>query len=90
MDLAEAVGLPRTKTSQRKLQFIIRDLRRHNKPILLTCEKPYGYFWPSNPDEGQICLASMKSRICEDAYTRRDIKVALGLYFANAKQLELL
>jgi len=89
LDLCDAVGLPRTKASQRKLQLIIRELRHLNKPVLLTCEKPYGYFWPGNREEGERCLASLRSRAKEDFITRRDIKVGLGLYWAQAEKMKL-
>jgi len=89
MDLADAVGLPRTRASTRKLQLVIRELRRWHYPVLLTCEKPYGYFWPSTWEEGQDCLRSMKNRIIADALTKADIKKALGLHFAEAEQIEM-
>ena len=90
LDLASAMGLPRTHASQRKLQMIIRELRRENKPVLSTCSPPYGYYWPGSWAEGQECLASIRSRLIEDALTRRDIKLGLGLHFEGAKKVKLL
>ena len=89
-DLAEAVDLPRTRAVQRKLQLIIRELRKEGRPVLATCRAPYGYYYASTWAEVQDCLASLKSRLCEDALTRRDIKVASGLYFEGARRVKLL
>ena len=89
-DLAEVVDLPRTRASQRKLQLIIRELRREGRPVLATCRAPYGYYYASTWAEVQDCLASLKSRLCEDALTRRDIKVGAGLYFEGAEKVRLL
>lgn len=89
-ELAEAVELPRTRAVQRKLQFIIRELRKEGKPILATCRIPYGYYYANTWAEVQDCLASLRSRLIEDALTRRDIKVGAGLYFENAEKVRLL
>ena len=88
MDLAEAVGLPRTKAATRKVGLVVRDLRHLHKPVLSQCVPPYGYYWPGNREEGDKCLSSMKSRLCEDALTRSDIKVGLGLYWAQAEKMK--
>lgn len=88
-DLAEYVGLPRTRASQRRLQTIIRELRRAGEPILATCRAPYGYFYANTWAEVQDCMASLKSRLIEDALTRRDIKVGAGIYFENARRVRM-
>ena len=90
MDLAEAAGMPKTKASQRKLQIIIRELRRENKPILSQCTMPYGYYWPASWYEVQSFIASMKSRLVEDAYTLRDVKVGAGYLFAQAEKVRMI
>lgn len=89
-DLALALGLSRNRAVQRKLQLIIRELRKEGKPVLATCSIPYGYYYASTWAEVQDCLASLRSRLIEDALTRRDIKVGAGLYFENAEKVRLL
>lgn len=89
-DLAEYVGMPRTRAAQRKLQIIIRELRKEGKPILSTCSKPAGYYYAGTWTEVQECLASLRSRLIEDALTRRDIKIGAGLYFTKAERVRML
>jgi len=46
--------------------------------VLLTCEKPYGYFWPANKEEGET-LSGIATFACEERfYNAADIKVGLG------------
>ena len=89
LDLAEAVGLPRTRAIQRKLQIVIRELRRDNQPILSQCVPPYGYYWPASWLEVQTFRASMRSRLIEDAKTLRDVKIGAGYLFAQAEKVQM-
>ena len=89
-ELLDIIGLQRTRSNQRKMQLIIRELRREGKPVLATCRIPYGYYYASTWSEVQDCLASLRSRLVQDALTRRDIKVGAGLYFAGAEKVRML
>mgnify|MGYP001203862795 CR=1 FL=1 len=72
--------------SDRIIRLAIRELRR-NTPILSDGN---GFFMPTNRDQVNQCLASLRSRLIEDAKTRRDIKVAASLYFTPAEQGRLI
>lgn len=87
LDLAEYVGLERVKNSQRKLQIIIRELRKEGKPVLSNGD---GYYFPATWAEVVGCLDSLKSRLIEDAKTRRDIKKGAAEWFAGAERARLL
>lgn len=67
----------------RTVRLIIRELRSDLFPVLSSGR---GYYLPSNRAELDQCVASMKSRLIEDAKTRRDILKAGALYLKPAKQ----
>ena len=67
----------------RQVRLLIREFRSDGLPVLSSGE---GYFMPSNWDELRDCLASMRSRLIADAWTRRDIKVHGERYLTPAEQ----
>lgn len=67
----------------RQVRLLIRELRSDGLPVLSSGE---GYFMPINQDELRYCLASMRSRLIQDALTRRDIKVYGERYLTPAEQ----
>jgi len=71
----------------RTVRLVIRELRADLFPVLSSGE---GYFLPANWNELNQCVASMRSRLIEDAKTRRDILKAGALYLKPAKQGVLL
>jgi len=71
----------------RQVRLLIRELRSDGLPVLSSGE---GYYMPSNWDELRECLASMRSRLIEDALTRRDIKVYGERYLTPAEQGRLI
>lgn len=80
--LCHLVGYP-----DRTVRKVIRELRAERFPVLSSGK---GFYLPVNRDELDQCLASMRSRLIEDAKTRRDIRIAGGLYLTPARQGRLI
>ena len=83
-ELSGVTGQP-----DRTIRLAIRELRREKFPILSSTEFPAGYYLPNNRGELGECLSSLRSRLIEDAKTRRDIKVGGDCYLTPAEQLKL-
>jgi predicted DNA-binding transcriptional regulator YafY len=85
-DLAELLGEPNDRLIRRE----IRELISAGNPIASSTEKPYGYFLVETQDEANDYLGSLKGRLVEDAYRRRDFKAASAKALNKEKQLALL
>ena len=72
----------------RKVRLEIRELIRRLYPIGSSTEEPAGYFLIDTPEEATRYMAVLKSRLVEDAYRLRDIKVSTHL-LRNPEQLTL-
>lgn len=81
-ELSQVTGEP-----DRTIRLAIRELRADSLPVLSSGE---GYFLPVNWAEVMECAASMKSRLIEDAKTRRDILRSATFYLTPAKQGRLI
>lgn len=71
------------KHPDRTVRLLIRELRADLFPILSSGR---GYYLPISWDELNQCVASLRSRLIEDAKTRRDILKAGALYLKPAQQ----
>jgi len=86
MELAKRLN----QRDDRRIRILIRELRHEMFPILSSTTSPAGYYLPTNQIEIKECLASLRSRLVEDATTRRDIKIGGGRYLTPAVQERLL
>src|SRR4030042_46578 len=85
-DLAAILGEPNDRPIRRE----IRELIAAGHPIASSTEKPYGYSLVETQDEANEYLASLKGRLVEDAYRRKDFKAASANSLNKEKQLALL
>jgi len=85
-ELAQVMGAP----DDRLIRKEIRELIAEGNPIASSTEKPYGYFLVETQDEADDYLGSLKGRLVEDAYRRRDFKAASANSLNKEKQLALL
>ena len=70
----------------RALRLTIAELRREGVPILSSSSHQGGYYLPASKKELEDCLAEFRSRLIEDAKTRRDLKLHGNYYLAGEKQ----
>lgn len=82
--LANRCGLK----DDRPIRRIIRKLIADGYPIVSSVAKPHGYFFAETKGEIERYLATLKSRLIEDAYRRRDLKRA-SLTLLNPEQMRL-
>jgi len=85
-ELARLLGY----TDDRGIRAEIRGLIARGHPIASTNQPPYGFYMAESIDEAEHYLNSLKSRLIEDAYRRRDFKKAYASAFSEEKQLALL
>jgi len=85
-ELAQLLGEP----NDRLIRKEIRELIAQGYPIASRTEKPYGYYLVESSAEAEHYLKSLKGRLVEDAYRRRDFKKAYSSAFSKETQLTLL
>ena len=71
-DIAELLGLK----NDRLVRRTIRELIAEGVPIASSVTPPLGYFIASSVDEAADYMKVLKSRLVQDAYRRRDFKIA--------------
>lgn len=79
-----------TGADDRRVRLAIRELRAEGFPVLSSPIAPAGFYLPMSWLELDECLASLRSRLIEDARTRRDLKVHGARYLTPAYQVKLL
>lgn len=84
-ELAKVLGF----SNDRCVRQTIRELIAEGLPIASSVTPPLGYFIASSLDEATNYMRNLKSRLVEDAYRRRDFKVA-AREILQPCQLELL
>jgi len=70
--------------------YPIRELRSEGFPVLSASTPPAGFYLPATRRELDECLASLRSRLIEDARTRRDLKIHGGNWLIPASQGRLM
>src|SRR5574340_37548 len=81
-ELAQLLGFKDDRVIRATICEVIRD----GLPVLSATEPPAGYFVASSRAEWQAYDAQLKSRIVNDALRKRDVKIAVGKWFAPAVQ----
>jgi biotin operon repressor len=71
----------------RQIRLVIRELIRDGLPVASSGK---GYFLPESLKEADEYADSLKGRLIEDAYRRRDFKRSVGKYFEKVAQGRLL
>lgn len=71
-ELAKTLGYP----NDRVIRQAIRELIADSVPIAASTINPCGYFITKNEEEATKYLAVLRGRLVEDAYRRRDYKLA--------------
>lgn len=71
-ELAKTLGYP----NDRVIRVAIRELIEDRVPVASSTVTPGGYFITKSPEEATKYLAVLKGRLVEDAYRRRDYKLA--------------
>ena len=71
-ELAKILGF----SNDRLVRHAIRELIAEGLPIASSVSPPLGYFIASSLDEATDYMKNLKGRLVEDAYRRRDFKVA--------------
>lgn len=71
-ELAKILGYP----NDRVIRLAIRELIADRVPIASSTVNPSGYFITKTEDEATKYLAVLRGRLVEDAYRRRDYKLA--------------
>lgn len=62
--------------NDRAVRIAIRELISDGVPVASSVNPPYGYYIVETKQEAEEYLAVLKGRLVEDAYRRRDFKVA--------------
>lgn len=75
---------------ERQVRIFIRELIAGGLPIASTTRLPYGYFIIETWEEAKQYATSIKNRLIEDAYRRRDFNKSVALHLEKAKQGRLL
>ena len=60
----------------RQIRLAIRELIAKGHPIASSVSPPMGFFIAGSKKEAQQYLSDLKGRLVEDAYRRRDFKIA--------------
>lgn len=76
--------------SDRQIRLVIRELIRDGLPVASITKPPAGYFLASSRAEANEYADSIKGRLIEDAYRRRDFRRAANLYLKSTGQWRLL
>ena len=71
-EIAKVLGF----NNDRLVRHAIRELIAEGVPIASSVTPPPGYFIANSLDEAIEYMRNLKSRLVEDAYRRRDFKVA--------------
>ncbi len=71
-ELASVLGL----RDDRFVRLAIRELIADKVPIASSVSPPMGYFIVNSPEEAEEYMQNLKSRLVENAYRRRDFKLA--------------
>lgn len=71
-ELAKVLGF----SNDRLVRLAIRELIADGVPIAASVSPPLGYFIASSLDEAADYMKVLKGRLAQDAYRRRDFKVA--------------
>ena len=71
-ELAKLLGF----TDDRLIRIAIRELIAEGLPIASSVQQPYGYYIAISYQEAQEYMRVLRSRLVEDAYRRRDFKLA--------------
>ena len=80
----------RLNRDERHIRAEIRMLIAAGYPIASSTQPPSDYFMVQTHEEAEAYLASLKSRLVEDAYRRRGFKKAYTQARDGVKQLALL
>lgn len=84
-ELARVLGF----SSDRLIRHAIRELIAEGVPVASSVTPPLGYFIASSLDEATDYMKVLKSRLVNDAYRRRDFRIAAREVLQPC-QLELL
>jgi len=71
-ELAKTLGYP----NDRVIRVAIRELIGDRVPVAASTVTPSGYFITKTEEEATKYLAVLRGRLVEDAYRRRDFKLA--------------
>lgn len=71
-DLAKVLGFK----DDRLVRLVIRDLIAEGLPVASSVTPPFGFFIASSLDEARDYMRVLKGRLVQDAYRRRDFKIA--------------
>ena len=85
-ELAQLVG----HRDDRQVRLVIRELIGEGLPVASSTERPMGYFIVSTRQEAEEYALSIKGRLIEDAFRRRDFRRAADWYLTPAKQIRLI
>ena len=75
---------------ERHVRVFIRELIAEGLPVASTTKLPYGYFIVESLEEAKQYAASIRRRLIEDAYRRRDFNRSVALHSEQVKQGRLL
>lgn len=78
----------RLDTDERSIRLLIRDMIADGVPVASSNAKPMGFFIAETREEAEQYMGTLKSRLVEDAYRRRDFKRA-STYLWPERQLNL-
>ena len=70
--LAQRLGFK----DDRRIRLAIRELIANGYPIASSVSPPMGFFIAQDKKEAERYLSDLKGRLVEDAYRRRDFKIA--------------
>ncbi len=70
--LANALGFK----NDRLVRHVIRELIAEGLPVASSVTPPQGYYIASSLDEADAYMKVLKSRLVNDAFRRRDFKIA--------------
>ncbi len=70
--LAQRLGFK----NDRRIRLAIRELIAEGFPIASSVSPPMGFFIAQDKGEAEQYLSDLKGRLVEDAYRRRDFKIA--------------
>lgn len=71
--------------NDRQIRKAIRELIAAGMPIAASVGTPPGYYFAETPEEVNNYLSDLKARLVEDAYRRRDFKLASQRIFGQMK-----
>lgn len=83
--LAQRLGFK----DDRQIRLAIRELIAKGYPIASSVSPPMGFFIAQDRKEAERYLSDLKGRLVEDAYRRRDFKIAARAVI-QPEQLEMI